>query len=65
MGSIEMQSLGAGGTLRGGLLQLRRFRWRRWLRGSAASSSPAPAGRKVLAGDPVAVAVEAIGIAWF
>jgi hypothetical protein len=68
MAPVEVQGLGMGGALRGGLLQLGWFGWRRWLRRSAATASPAPsiaAGWKVLAGDPVVVAVEAIGIARF
>jgi hypothetical protein len=66
MASVEMQRLGSGGVLCGGLLQLRRFGWRRGLRGSAAASPTTVAPRrKVLAGNPVVVGVEAIGIARF
>jgi hypothetical protein len=68
MAAVEVQSLGAGDALRGSLLQLRGFGWRRWLRRVAATASPTPstaAGWKILAGDPVVVAVEAVGVPRF
>jgi hypothetical protein len=64
--AIKVQGLGTGGALRGTLLQLGRFRWRRWLSGStAAASSPASTRRKILTSDAVVVRVKTVGISRF
>jgi hypothetical protein len=66
MGTVEMARLIPGSPLRGGLLQLRRFRRRRRVRRPSASITAATSSSargKVLTGNPVVVAVEPVGIA--